>query len=99
MRRRRLLGLDDLKITSNWRDYLLALGLVAAITVANLTVLPLFGYSVVGLTELLGVLLIAFFFGRGLPWLPPLPVRYSGTTFLFRPASRLPSAESRTCSW
>ena len=65
LRRRRLLGLDDLKITSNWRDYLLALGLVAAITVANLTVLPLFGYSVVGLTELLGVLLIAFFFGRG----------------------------------
>lgn len=50
---------------STWTQYLLALLLVAAATGVNLLFLPLIGYQAVGLVELLTVLLIAVYVGRG----------------------------------
>ncbi|MDZ4768501.1 MAG: sensor histidine kinase KdpD [Chloroflexota bacterium] len=49
-------------------DYLNAIGVVAAVTALNLllaSALPWIGYQVIGFTELLAVLLVAAFIGRG----------------------------------
>lgn len=56
------------EIHSSWRRYLWALLVVAAVTGVNLLLVdtsPWFGYQVVGLTELMAVLLIAIYIGRG----------------------------------
>jgi len=50
---------------STWEQYLLALLLVAGATAVNLVFLPMIGYQAVGLVELLTVLLIAVYVGRG----------------------------------
>jgi len=50
---------------SGWGQYLLAMGIVVGATVLNLVALPLIGYQAVGLIELLAVLLIAIYIGRG----------------------------------
>lgn len=50
---------------SRWRQYFLALAIVAAVTVLNLIAAPVIGYHAVGLIELLAVLLIAIYIGRG----------------------------------
>ncbi|MBC7810829.1 MAG: sensor histidine kinase KdpD [Burkholderiales bacterium] len=53
---------------SNWRQYVWALLIVALITAADLVLLgslPWLSYLAVGLTELLAVLLIAVYIGRG----------------------------------
>jgi two-component system sensor histidine kinase KdpD len=50
---------------SGWRQYLLAVGIVAGVTIPNFVALPLIGHQTVGLIELLAVLLIALYVGRG----------------------------------
>ncbi|MFN8374743.1 MAG: DUF4118 domain-containing protein [Anaerolineae bacterium] len=50
---------------SRWWQYFLSLLVVTATTLVNLFVLPVIGYQAVGLTELLAVLLIAIYIGRG----------------------------------
>lgn len=50
---------------SAWKLYLLAVGIIGIATALNLIALPLIGYQAVGLIELLGVLLIAIYIGRG----------------------------------
>ncbi|HEX2619644.1 MAG TPA: sensor histidine kinase KdpD, partial [Phototrophicaceae bacterium] len=50
---------------SSWRQYALALLIVAIITMIDLTAVEWLGYQAVGLTELLTVLLIAIYIGRG----------------------------------
>lgn len=50
---------------SVWSQYLLAAGIVAIATLLNLVALPLITYQAVGLIELLTVLLIAIYIGRG----------------------------------
>ena len=53
---------------SNWMQYVIALAVVVAVTVFDLIVineLPWVGYQAVGLTELLAVLVIAAYLGRG----------------------------------
>jgi two-component system sensor histidine kinase KdpD len=50
---------------SQWSQYGLALLAVAIVTGVNLLTLPVIGYQAVGLTELLAVLLIAIYIGRG----------------------------------
>lgn len=50
---------------SSWQQYVWALVLVAAITAIDLYALPFVGYQAVGLTELVAVLLIAVYLGRG----------------------------------
>ncbi len=56
------------EIHSDWRQYLWSLVVVAVVTAINLLLvdtLPWVGYQVVGLTELMAVLLIAIYIGRG----------------------------------
>jgi two-component system sensor histidine kinase KdpD len=56
------------EIHSDWRQYLWAITVVAIVTSINLLMVdisPWFGYQVVGLTELMAVLLIAIYLGRG----------------------------------
>nr|MBA3874742.1 sensor histidine kinase KdpD [Anaerolineae bacterium] len=50
---------------SSWRQYLIALIVVAIITAFNLVLVNLLSYEAVGLTELFAVLLIAVYVGRG----------------------------------
>jgi two-component system sensor histidine kinase KdpD len=53
---------------SGWREYLVAFAVVAIVTVLDMLLieaLPWVGYQAVGLTELLAVLIIAAFLGRG----------------------------------
>jgi two-component system sensor histidine kinase KdpD len=50
---------------SNRNDYLIALAAVTGVTAISLLLLPVVGYQAVGLVELLVVLLIAVFVGRG----------------------------------
>ncbi len=50
---------------SRWSLYALALFIVAAVTVFSLLIVPVIGYQAVGLVELLTVLLIAIYIGRG----------------------------------
>lgn len=50
---------------SIWTQYVLAAGIVAVTTLLSLLALPLIGYQAVGLFELLAVLLIAIYIGRG----------------------------------
>ena len=55
-------------IHSNLRQYLLALSIIAIMTAIDLLIynqIPWIGYQVVGLTELMAVLLIAAYIGRG----------------------------------
>ncbi|MBL8162068.1 MAG: sensor histidine kinase KdpD, partial [Anaerolineae bacterium] len=67
---------------SIWTQYVLAAGLVAAATALNLIALPLIGYQAVGLIELLAVLLIAIYIGRG-PALLAAAVSAISWNFLF----------------
>ncbi|MCU0515118.1 MAG: sensor histidine kinase KdpD [Anaerolineae bacterium] len=48
-----------------WGRYLLAAGIIVAATVLNLLALPIISYQAAGLIELLAVLLIAIYIGRG----------------------------------
>ncbi|HRN67968.1 MAG TPA: sensor histidine kinase KdpD [Promineifilum sp.] len=50
---------------SGWRGYLLAAGAIGLITLADLLIVPIAGYQLVGLTDLLAVLLVAIYLGRG----------------------------------
>ncbi|MBZ0318090.1 MAG: sensor histidine kinase KdpD [Anaerolineae bacterium] len=50
---------------SVWLQYLIAMVIVSAITVLDLIALPYIGYQAIGLLELLTVLLIAIYVGRG----------------------------------
>ncbi len=50
---------------SVWTQYVLAVAIVAVATGINLILLPIIGYQAVGLIELLAVLLIAVYIGRG----------------------------------
>lgn len=50
---------------SVWGQYLVAAAIVAAATALNLIALPFIGYQAVGLIELVAVLLIAIYIGRG----------------------------------
>ncbi|MBP6298669.1 MAG: DUF4118 domain-containing protein, partial [Anaerolineae bacterium] len=50
---------------STWRQYALSVGIIAAVTAADLFAPPWFSYLAVGLTELFAVLLIAVYIGRG----------------------------------
>ncbi len=50
---------------SAWLQYLIATVIVSAITVLDLIALPYIGYQAIGLLELLTVLLIAIYVGRG----------------------------------
>ncbi len=67
---------------SIWTQYVLAAALVAAATALNLIALPLMGYQAVGLIELLAVLLIAIYIGRG-PALLAAAVSAVSWNFLF----------------
>jgi two-component system, OmpR family, sensor histidine kinase KdpD len=67
---------------SAWKQYLLALIIVAVITVIDLLGLDVLGYQAVGLTELLAVLLIAVYIGRG-PALLAAAVSAVSWNFLF----------------
>lgn len=50
---------------STLKQYLIASAIVVLVTLANLLIIPLVSYQAVGLTELLAVLLIAIYLGRG----------------------------------
>lgn len=50
---------------SAWLQYLIATVIVSAITILDLVALPYIGYQAIGLLELLTVLLIAIYVGRG----------------------------------
>jgi two-component system sensor histidine kinase KdpD len=66
-RSRRLL-LPQPKLRSSPRDYLISAAVITTVTVIDLllvSALPWLGYQAVGLTELLAVLLIAIYIGRG----------------------------------
>lgn len=67
---------------SMWTQYVLAAAIVAAATALNLIALPLIGYQTVGLIELLVVLLIAIYIGRG-PALLAAAVSAISWNFLF----------------
>jgi len=51
--------------SSSWRQYIIALVIVAIVTAVDLLALKWMSYEAVGLTELFAVLLIAVYFGRG----------------------------------
>lgn len=55
----------DIKFSSNWTAYALALGFCVAITLIGLLVTPLIGYKSVGYIFLLGILVLSFFVRRG----------------------------------
>lgn len=59
------LSLPPVAWHSSWRQYALAVGIVAAVTAADLYAPPWFSYVSVGLTELFAVLLVAVYIGRG----------------------------------
>ncbi|HEX2906195.1 MAG TPA: sensor histidine kinase KdpD [Phototrophicaceae bacterium] len=69
---------------SSWRQYLLALVIVALVTGSELLALPIIGYQSVGLTELVAVLLIAVYIGRG-PALMAAAISALSWNFLFIP--------------
>ncbi len=50
---------------SDWNQYLVGTLIIAIVTAINLVLHPLIGYQAVGLTDLLAVLLIAAYIGRG----------------------------------
>jgi two-component system sensor histidine kinase KdpD len=50
---------------SRWHQYLIAGIIISIVTAINLVALPVIGYQAVGLSELLAVLLIAAYIGRG----------------------------------
>ena len=50
---------------SGWRSYWLAVGLIGLMTLIDFLIVPIAGYQLVGLTDLLAVLLIAVYIGRG----------------------------------
>lgn len=50
---------------SGWRGYLLAAGAIGLITLIDFLIVPIAGYQLVGLTDLLAVLLVAIYIGRG----------------------------------
>ncbi len=50
---------------TGWRDYLLAAGIIGLVTLADFFIVPIAGYQLVGLTDLLAVLLVAVYIGRG----------------------------------
>ncbi|MEO8394861.1 MAG: ATP-binding protein, partial [Chloroflexota bacterium] len=50
---------------SVWHEYMLGALIIAAVTAINLVTLPFIGYQAVGMTDLLAVLLIAAYIGRG----------------------------------
>src|SRR5690606_37359609 len=50
---------------TGWRGYLLAAGVIGLITLADFFIVPIAGYQLVGLTDLLAVLLVAVYIGRG----------------------------------
>lgn len=81
---RRLL-LPHPRLHSSFNHYLLAIGLVIAVTAIDLllvTTLPWLGYQAIGLTELLAVLLIAVYIGRG-PALVAATISAISWNFLF----------------
>jgi two-component system sensor histidine kinase KdpD len=60
--------LPEIESHSSWREYGVALAAVGIITLVNLILtntVPWVGHQAVGLTELLGVLMIAVYVGRG----------------------------------
>ncbi len=67
---------------SAWVQYLLAVGIVIAVTVLNLISMSVISYQAVGLIELLAVLLIAIYIGRG-PALLAAAVSAISWNFLF----------------
>ena len=50
---------------SGWRSYWLAVGVIGLMTLIDFLIVPIAGYQLVGLTDLLAVLLIAVYIGRG----------------------------------
>lgn len=48
-----------------WQRYLLATGVIGLVTLIDFLIVPIAGYQLVGLTDLLAVLLIAVYIGRG----------------------------------
>ncbi len=73
------------RLHSSLRDYLWTVGIVSLVTVVDLllfTSLPWLGYQAVGLTELLAVLLIAIYIGRG-PALVAATISAISWNFLF----------------
>ena len=50
---------------SVWHEYLVGALIIALVTALNLVTLPFIGYQAVGMTDLLAVLLIAAYIGRG----------------------------------
>lgn len=50
---------------SSWRGYLLAVALIGMMTLVDFLIVPIAGYQLVGLTDLLAVLLVAVYIGRG----------------------------------
>lgn len=50
---------------TGWRGYLLAAGMIGLITLIDFLIVPIAGYQLVGLTDLLAVLLVAVYIGRG----------------------------------
>jgi two-component system sensor histidine kinase KdpD len=50
---------------SRWTQYALGTGIILMVTLFNLVTRPVIGYQAVGLTDLLAVLLIAVYIGRG----------------------------------
>ncbi len=50
---------------SDWKRYLAGTLIIGLVTALNLATLPIIGYQAVGLTDLLAVLLIAAYLGRG----------------------------------
>ncbi len=73
------------RLSSSLRDYLVGAALVSLVTILDLllvNVLPWLGYQAVGLTELLAVLLIAIYIGRG-PALVAAAISAISWNFLF----------------
>jgi len=67
---------------SSWRQYGIALAIIAAITAVDLLALNWMSYEAVGLTELFAVLLVAVYIGRG-PALVAAAVSAFSWNFLF----------------
>lgn len=50
---------------TSWRSYVLAAVVIGLVTLLDFLIVPLSGYQLVGLTDLLAVLLVAVYVGRG----------------------------------
>lgn len=50
---------------TGWQGYLLAAGVIGLITMVDFLIVPIAGYQLVGLTNMLAVLLVAVYIGRG----------------------------------